>query len=54
MPTTPRLRGSALQELHCPLPPGRGAVHCNSCTTQCPQAMRHSIEALKEFHWPRQ
>ena len=37
MPTTPRLWGTALQELHCPLPPGSGAVHCRSCTVHCPQ-----------------
>ena len=37
MPTTPRRRGSALQELHCPLPSGGEAVHCRSCTAHSPQ-----------------
>ena len=39
VPTTPRQRGSALQEFHCPLPPGSVAVRCKSSTTHCPQAV---------------
>ena len=46
MPTAPRLCGSALQEWQCPLPPCCVAVHSLSCTTQCPQAMRHCIEGV--------
>ena len=30
MPTAPKQCGSALQELHCPLPLGSVAVHCTS------------------------
>ena len=29
--------GSALPELHCPLPPGSKAVYCRSSTVHCPQ-----------------
>ena len=36
LPTAPRQWGSVLQELHCPLPPGSGAVHCRSSTAHCP------------------
>ena len=43
MPTTPRQWGGALQELHCPLPPGNEAVHCRSSAAHCPQAVRHCI-----------
>ena len=35
LPTAPRQWGSALQELHCPLPHGSEAVHCRSCTAYC-------------------
>ena len=37
MPTAPRQWGSALQEFHCPLPPGSEVVHCRSCTAHCPK-----------------
>ena len=46
MPTAPRRCGSALQEFHCPLPPGSEVVHCRSCTTHCPQK---GGSALQEF-----
>ena len=36
LPTAPRQRGSALHELRCPLPPGRGAVCRRSSTAHCP------------------
>ena len=36
LPTAPRQWGSVMQELHCPLPPGSGAVHCRSFTAHCP------------------
>ena len=55
LPTAPRRCGSALhelhcplprrneavhlQELHCPLPPGSEAVRCRSSTAHCPQTM---------------
>ena len=35
-PTAPRQRGSALQELQCPQPPGTEAVKCRSCTAHSP------------------
>ena len=35
LPTAPRRCGSALQELHCPLPPGSEAVCCRS-PIRCP------------------
>ena len=37
LPTARRQWGRALQELHCPLPRGSGAVYCRSCTAYCPQ-----------------
>ena len=46
MPTAPRQWGSALQELHCPLPPGSEAVHCRSHTVHCPQAVRQCIAGV--------
>ena len=46
MPTAPRRCGSALQEFHCPLPPGSEVVHCRSCTTHCPQAVGQCIAGV--------
>ena len=40
MPTASRRWGSALQGLHCPLPPGSEAVHCTRGS------------ALQELHCP--
>ena len=36
LPTAPKQCGSALQELHCPLPPGTKAGYCRICTAPCP------------------
>ena len=44
MPTAPRQWGSALKEVHCPLPPGSEAVCCRSYTAHCPQAVEQCIE----------
>ena len=65
MPAAPRRCGNALQEFHCPLPPGSEAVRCRSTTAHCPQAVRQCIarvplttarrqrgSALQEFHCP--
>ena len=58
MPTVPRRCGSALQELHCPLPTGSEAVHHRSSIAHCPKAVRQCIarvalpSALQEFHCP--
>ena len=46
MPTAPKRCGRALQEFHCPLPPGSEVVHCRSCTTHCPQAVRQCIAGV--------
>ena len=62
LPTAPRQWGSALQELHCPLPPGTEAVHCSelhcplppgseavrcrNCTVPCPQAVRQCVAGV--------
>ena len=65
LPTGPRQLGSVLQDPHCPLPPGSGAVRCRSSTAHCPKAVRRCIArvstpnaprqwggALQEFHYP--
>ena len=53
MPTAHRQWGSALQEVHCPLPPGSEAVYGRSCTAHCPQAVRWCIAngALPTAPW---
>ena len=65
LPTGPRQWDGVLLEVHCPLPPGSGAVQCNSSTAHRPQAVRQCIvggplpntprqrgSALQEFHCP--
>ena len=45
LPTAWGRCGSALQELHCPLPPGseyHEVVYCRSCTAHCPQAVQYT------------
>ena len=54
LPTAPRQRGSALQELRCPLLSGSEAVHCRSCTVQCPEAVREFITGVALPTVPRQ
>ena len=70
MPIAPRQWGSALQELHCPLPPGSETVHCSelhcplppgseavhygSCTAHCPQAVGQCIAGVALSTPPRQ
>ena len=49
LPTAPRQCGSALQELHCPPPPGPGAVCCRSTTAHCP---RQGGSVLQEMPGP--
>ena len=44
LPTAPRQWGSALKEVHCPLPPGSEAVCCERSTAHCSQAVEHCIE----------
>ena len=43
LPTTPRQWGSALQELHCPLPLSSEAAHDSCSTAYWPQAVRRCI-----------
>ena len=45
---------SALQELHCALPPGTVAVHCGSHTAHCPQAVWRFIAGVALPTAPRQ
>ena len=45
---------SALQELHCPLPPGTEAVHCRSSTAHCLRAVRQCIAEAALSTAPRQ
>ena len=54
LPTAPRQWGSALQELHCPLPPGSEAAHCRSSTAHCPRALRQCIAGVAPSTAPRQ
>ena len=54
LPTAPRRCGSALQELHRPLPPGSVAVHNRSSTAHCPQAVRQCIVGVALPTAPRQ
>ena len=42
----PRRRGSALLELHCPLPPGSRAAYCRSSTARCPPAVRQGVAGV--------
>ena len=44
--TAPRQWGSALQELHCPLPPGSEVVQWPSSTAHCPQAVGRCIAGV--------
>ena len=44
----------ALQEFHCPPPPGGVAVHCRSCTDHCPEAVRQCIAGIALPTAPRQ
>ena len=66
LPTAPGQWGSALQEIHWPLPPGSGAVHCRSPTAHCPWAVRQCVAGValptaprpwgnmsQEFHCPQ-
>ena len=53
MSTAPRQWGTALQELHCPPPPGSEAVHCRSCTARCPQAVGQCIAGVALSTAPR-
>ena len=46
MPSAPRQWGSALQELHCPLPASGEAVRCKSSTAHCPQALWQCIAGV--------
>ena len=52
--TAPRQWGSALQELHCPLPLDSAAVYCRSCTVHCPQAVGQCIAGVALSTAPRQ
>ena len=54
LPTVPRQGVSALHELHCPLPPGSGAVHCKSCTAYCLRTVRQRIAGAALSTAPRQ
>ena len=47
LPTAPGQCGSALQELHCPLPPGSVAVHCRSCTAHCPLPTGSAVDSCR-------
>ena len=42
-PRPPSWRARALQDFDCPPPPGGVAVHCRSCTAQCPEAVRQCV-----------
>ena len=65
MPIAPKQRGSAMQELPCPLPPGSEVVYYRSPTAHCPQEVRHRVAevplptapgqcggAFRAFHYP--
>ena len=45
-PRPPSWWALALQEFHCPPPPGRVAVHCTSSTAHSPQAVRLCIAGV--------
>ena len=49
LPTAHKHCSSALQKVHCPLPPGSEAVHCTSSTAHYPQAV---WQCTQEFHCP--
>ena len=46
LPTAPRQSGSALQDLHCLLPQGSGAVQCRSCAAHRPQAVPQCVAGV--------
>ena len=48
-PCPPSWWDHALQEFHCSPSPGGVAVHCMSCTTHCPQAVRQCIVGVTVF-----
>ena len=54
LPTAPRHLGTVLEEFHCLLPPGSEAVHCTSCTANCPQAVRQCFAGVAQPTAPRQ
>ena len=54
MPTAPGQWGSALQEYHCPLPPGSEVVHCRSSNAHCPRAVRRCIAGVALSTAPRE
>ena len=53
LPTAPRRCCNALQEFHCPLPPGIEAMCCTSCIAHCPQAVRQCIAGVALPSAPR-
>ena len=46
LPTAPRRGGIALQELHCPRPPGGVSVHCRSCTAHYPEVVGQCVAGI--------
>ena len=53
LPTAPRRFGSALRDLHCPLPPGNEAMYCRSPTAHCTQAVRQCMAGIALPHCPQ-
>ena len=53
LPTAPRQCGSALRQLHCPLPLGRETMRCRSSTAHCLQAVRQCIAGVPLLTAPR-